>query len=1031
MRKVSNIIWVLIAFILAFQQSAAQNLENLPNLKELRGKALEEEIAPMQNKKGMWGYANAEGKFIIRPLFHDALPFEGSVARIKFNGKWGTISDKAQYIVIPVIFDNIDPYSADSLAVVVRNNKHGIINAKGHILQSIVYDGIEYMDYGYRSLKDGKYGTISKDGNTIFENQFDEMSILDRNCGVELICKDGKWGLLKEGRDILTLQWDSPLLPLQKGVEGIPDLYIASQNGKYGVVNVYGKFVTPCVYDEIAKSVNGMYYITRHGDRYGALSLKMHELIPPVLETRPYLDDDIFRLYLDSGFMAVNHKGAIPFRDCADLFQTFRPEDYVATDMLPEWSKNAIIEDNLTSRVDEIDKARALKDAFEQSGYSYSKSVLHGNDRSRYGILPNGSFRKESGTVSDYEGGYHNVNYAAYGDDGENIYLVTDPSAGEVYLNGKGELFSLRKSVSKLNIKKFSSFYPVGYSHLSDTRIFVHFAFIRPSAEVSEDLVETNEFLLPVEPFELNVHKGQPVPASETHAAFIFDTDSLEVVGYVGLPGAAGCRVLPSVFGGFYIVPSPGTSGQVVRLDRNGNHDWAYVPAYGEKIYDIEETESYVYLCGCSGTPDSPSPVVIQLSKEGAIVGKHVVRISDSWFTEIKCQDHLIYAKTASLESKGTSGDYYPFFLLDDMWDDFGVRLCCAWEDWGGKALGGCGLISHDGRWLSTLMLSPEDTHYAFGWEFGAFSSDYLIVRHHDKAGLIDRSGKMVIETEYDDLDYMSDPSFIKVYDNDKYGVIDVSGKVIVPVEYDYVGNMSEGFIIVRKRGLYGCYDNKGRMTVPMEYEEIREFVGGMARIKVKDRFGFIDTTGEIVVAPFSDEVENFAEDCALVTIKDKLGFVTIDGDWIVVPMYEDGSSFSGGLAYLSHKGKYGYIDKSGDFVIPMQYTKATDFHPVYKVAAVAVGNSWGIIDSTGEIKVPLKYDSVQIADDGYICVCKDGKYGVLSLEGREIIGTVLDKIEFSNGNIFRYGAAGGRIGEQRIRVDLQGNIVHGIWVSE
>ena len=71
MRKVSNIIWVLIAFILAFQQSAAQNLENLPNLKELRGKALEEEIVPMQNKKGMWGYLHCSGSTVSpdrRPL---------------------------------------------------------------------------------------------------------------------------------------------------------------------------------------------------------------------------------------------------------------------------------------------------------------------------------------------------------------------------------------------------------------------------------------------------------------------------------------------------------------------------------------------------------------------------------------------------------------------------------------------------------------------------------------------------------------------------------------------------------------------------------------------------------------------------------------------------------------------------------------------------------------------------------------------------------------------------------------------------
>ena len=63
-----------------------------PKLKELKGKKLLEQITPLQHKKGLWGYANGEKKYVIKPVFTEACPFEGELARVNVEGKWGTIS---------------------------------------------------------------------------------------------------------------------------------------------------------------------------------------------------------------------------------------------------------------------------------------------------------------------------------------------------------------------------------------------------------------------------------------------------------------------------------------------------------------------------------------------------------------------------------------------------------------------------------------------------------------------------------------------------------------------------------------------------------------------------------------------------------------------------------------------------------------------------------------------------------------------------------------------------------------------------
>ena len=124
-----------------------------------------------------------------------------------------------------------------------------------------------------------------------------------------------------------------------------------------------------------------------------------------------------------------------------------------------------------------------------------------------------------------------------------------------------------------------------------------------------------------------------------------------------------------------------------------------------------------------------------------------------------------------------------------------------------------------------------------------------------DAAQIISRiNGFTYVETKYDYLEILENPSYVKASSGSLYGVLDVTGKVIVPIEYDYVGRMCEDIIVVRKDDKYGCFNKDGEMVVPMDYEEIREYVGGMARIRFMGKFGFIDRKGNIVGKDLVDE---------------------------------------------------------------------------------------------------------------------------------------------------------------------------------
>lgn len=130
-----NILCSVLLLFLTSVGIGAQTVEELPKLKELKGKKLLQELVPLKHKNGMWGYANNEGKFVIKPVFSAACPYEGKIARVSFGGKWGTIGKNGLFVITPT-YESLELYSKDSLAIFRLKGLYGLVNAKGRVIQS-------------------------------------------------------------------------------------------------------------------------------------------------------------------------------------------------------------------------------------------------------------------------------------------------------------------------------------------------------------------------------------------------------------------------------------------------------------------------------------------------------------------------------------------------------------------------------------------------------------------------------------------------------------------------------------------------------------------------------------------------------------------------------------------------------------------------------------------------------------------------------------------------------------------------------
>ena len=84
-----------------------------------------------------------------------------------------------------------------------------------------------------------------------------------------------------------------------------------------------------------------------------------------------------------------------------------------------------------------------------------------------------------------------------------------------------------------------------------------------------------------------------------------------------------------------------------------------------------------------------------------------------------------------------------------------------------------------------------------------------------------------------------------------KYGFIDKSGKVVIEPQFDDAGGFSEGLARVEKDGKWGFIDKSGKVVIEPQFDEVGDFSEGFGKVK-KD--------GKVVNEPQFNDVSFFVE---------------------------------------------------------------------------------------------------------------------------------------------------------------------------
>ena len=270
--------------------------------------------------------------------------------------------------------------------------------------------------------------------------------------------------------------------------------------------------------------------------------------------------------------------------------------------------------------------------------------------------------------------------------------------------------------------------------------------------------------------------------------------------------------------------------------------------------------------------------------------------------------------------------------------------------------------------------------------------------------GVIDVTGKTIIEPKYDVIILHKNSQYITVREGDKFGVIDYANNIILmPVYDDIKFSDNSQYARITKGGKVGIVDLQSKK------ERIFEDIN-------VQRKGKVDSHGRCA---YSEDIEDGT-----------WGVISIDG--LVVPSgkYRDINLLDNGLIKVSRQSErltfkplYGLLNDNGEEILPLEYTYISSFYS--NRAKICVGGKydedgeikygkWGVIDNTGRLVVDCKYDSITLCENGVIKVSNSSgeideipEYGLFDENGNEILSIKYSSISsFINRRaVVRFGA--------------------------
>lgn len=194
---------------------------------------------------------------------------------------------------------------------------------------------------------------------------------------------------------------------------------------------------------------------------------------------------------------------------------------------------------------------------------------------------------------------------------------------------------------------------------------------------------------------------------------------------------------------------------------------------------------------------------------------------------------------------------------------------------------------------------------------------------------------------------------FITINSDEKYGIVDNTGKVILDNNYRYLEYLYEDYFIAsNEQGYLGVINNLGETKVDFKYEVLQK-VDNSSVIEAKilkdsttdvysSKLEKVYSNKNIFIASFKNYIKIYAPD--------DIAYFDKKGNALENTQVQDVALYS-----KKQNGKWGLVDKQGNTIVDCIYDRTTSSNE-HGFAGIKKDGKWGVVNEKGNIIVEPKY---------------------------------------------------------------------------
>lgn len=299
------------------------------------------------------------------------------------------------------------------------------------------------------------------------------------------------------------------------------------------------------------------------------------------------------------------------------------------------------------------------------------------------------------------------------------------------------------------------------------------------------------------------------------------------------------------------------------------------------------------------------------------------------------------------------------------------------------------------------------------------YEKSILKYKQEDLYGLLElRTGKKITEAEYQEIEnvpYKEGDLLIK--QNDKYGVMKMSGTIIIEPIYDGIEGDSyyteqeaytkSGYIVQNRtdEGIrYGYIDTQGKILIQPEcndlyrLNEIQEDENAYIVVAQNGQYGFFKNGEQLINCEYQEIEYNKDNDILILQKAKQYGATNRNGQFII-PVENSSLQVKGMYIYTQKDNQDVIIYNTEGKIVNINKDQVIDKtgNDAYRISVITENGKdyYGVMDNQNNVLIPEQYNYIEYAFGEYfIAEGKDDKYGLLNINGKEIIPIKYDLVQ-------------------------------------